>query len=97
MRRAQEDPFSQKPVILVENLSGKQRYTFELSQDEVDVKPRSPPLWMSALATEKQGNFCPFEGKLQSLLCFSGHSFVLLGVSCAKDARECLRNARFEI
>lgn len=89
--------FLKKPVILVENLSGKQRCPFESSQHEEGIKSRSPPLWASLLDAEKQGNFCPFEGQLQHLLCFSGHSFLLLGVSYAKDARGCLRKARFEI
>lgn len=44
IRRAQADLFSQKPVILIGNLSGKWRCTFEPSQDEAGIKLRSPPL-----------------------------------------------------
>ena len=70
VRRSQADPFTQKPVILVGNLSGKQRCLSEPSQVEVGIKPRSAPRWASALAVDKWVNFCPSEGKLLSLLWF---------------------------
>lgn len=98
MRRVQTDHFSpQQPIILVGNFSEKQRCTFEPSQDGMGTKPRSILSQRSALAAEKQGHFCPFEGKLQRLLCFSPHSFLLLGVWYAEDVRGCLRKSRSEI
>lgn len=98
MRRVQTDHFSpQQPIILVGNFSEKQRCTFEPSQDGISTKPRSILSQRSALAAEKQGHFCPFEGKLQRLLCFSPHSFLLLGVWYAEDVRGCLRKSWSEI
>lgn len=77
--------------------AGKPRCTSELAQDEVGIKSRTPLLWASPLAAEKQGNLCSFEGKLQCLLCFSELSFPLSGVSYAEDARGCHRKARSKI